>query len=44
MRYFENHYLKEDFFDDVSSDDIVNSEIDNDEENEKSLDKFSHYI
>ena len=43
MRYFENDYLKEDFFDDVSSDDIVNSEID-DVENEKKIDEFSHYV
>ena len=44
MRYFENDYLTEDFFDDVSSDDIVNSEVDNDVEDEKNLDKFSHYV
>lgn len=45
MRYYiENGYLTEDFFDDVSSDDIVNSEIDNDLENEKNLDNFSHYV
>lgn len=45
MRYYiEDNYLTEDFFDDVSSDDIVNSEIDDDIENEKNLDKFSHYV
>lgn len=45
MRYYiESDYLTEDFFDDVSSDDIVNSEVDDDVENEKILDKFSHYV
>ena len=45
MRYYiESDYLTEDFFDDVSSDDIVNSEVDNDVEDEKNLDKFSHYV
>ena len=44
MRYFESGYLTEDFFDDVSSDDIVNSEVDDDVEDEKNLDKFSHYV
>ena len=45
MRYYiENNYLTEDFFDDVSSDDIVNSEVDNDVEDEENLDKFSHYV
>ena len=45
MRYcIENDYLTEDFFDDVSSDDIVNSEADNDVEDEENLDKFSHYV
>lgn len=45
MRYcIEDNYLTEDFFDDISSDDIVNSEIDDDVENEKNLDKFSHYV
>ena len=44
MRYFENNYLTEDFFDDISADDIVNSEVDNDVEDEENLDKFSHYV
>lgn len=44
MRYFENNYLTEDFFDDISADDIVNSEVDNDIEDEVFLDKFSHYV
>lgn len=44
MRYFENNYLTEDFFDDINSDDIVNSEVDNDVEDEKNLDKFLHYV
>lgn len=45
MRYYiEDNYLTEDFFDDVSSDDIVNSEVDNDVEDEENLDKFSHYV
>lgn len=44
MRHFENNYLTEDFFDDINSDDIVNSEVDNDVEDEKNLDKFSHYV
>ena len=45
MRYYiENGYLTEDFFDDVSSDDIVNSEVDNDVEDEKKIDDFSHYV
>lgn len=42
--YIGDSYLTEDFFDDVSSDDIVNSEVDNDVENEENLDKFSHYV
>ena len=45
MRYYiGDSYLTEDFFDDVSSDDIVNSEVDNDVEDEENLDKFSHYV
>ena len=45
MRYcIENDYLTEDFFDNVSTDDIVNSEVDNDLENEINLDIFSHYV
>lgn len=45
MRYcIDNGYLTEDFFDDVSSDDIVNNEVDNDVEDEENLDKFSHYV
>ena len=45
MRYYiDDSYLTEDFFDDVSSDDIVNSEVDNDVEDEKKIDDFSHYV